>query len=330
MTAPCNPIVRETHLPNLPRRQGKVRDIYDLGDEVLLVATDRISAFDVVLPTCIPRKGVMLTRISRFWFEWLGDRVRHHLIEVIEDRAPAALEGHLDQLRGRTMRCRKTQVVPIECVARGYLAGSGWEEYRRKGSICGVKLPPGLRQCERLPEPIFTPATKAEQGHDENICFERACAIAGHQVMTLLRDRSLDIYRRAAEYARERGIIIADTKFEWGRVPAPHEQAPPQGGGSGAADEYLLIDEVLTPDSSRFWPADRYEPGRDQESFDKQFVRNYLLELVRAGRWDKTPPGPELPEEIVRRTAEKYAEALERLIGPTAALRYWGNGGSKG
>jgi len=310
------PVVRETHLPNLPRRQGKVRDVYDLGDEVLLVATDRISAFDVVLPACIPKKGVMLTRISRFWFEWLGGSVRHHLIEVIEDRAPAGLEGHLDELRGRTMRCHKTRVVPIECVVRGYLAGSGWEEYRRKGSICGVKLPAGLRQCERLPEPIFTPATKAEEGHDENICFERACAIAGGEVMTLLRDRSLDIYRRAAEYARGRGIIIADTKFEWGRV-----SAPPEGGGSGTGGEYLLIDEVLTPDSSRFWPADRYKTGRDQESFDKQFVRNYLLELVRAGRWDKTPPGPELPEEIVRRTAEKYAEALQRLTDPAAAVR---------
>ena len=295
--------MRETSIPNLPRRRGKVRDVYELGDEVLLVATDRISAYDVVLPTSIPQKGIMLTHISKFWFDWLGDSVRHHLLEVIEDRAPAGLEDYLDQLRGRTMRCRRAAVVPIECVVRGYLAGSGWKDYQESGAVCGLELPPGMRQCQQLPEPLFTPSTKAQVGHDENISFEQAADLVGRNVITLLRERSIDIYRRAAEYARTRGLIIADTKFEWGKVTGPDGQ-----------DEYILIDEVLTPDSSRFWPADRYEPGREQDSFDKQYVRNYLTELVRAGKWDKTPPGPELPENIVRETAAKYREALERLM----------------
>jgi len=303
MTDQRFPMVCETHLPGLPRRQGKVRDIYDLGEEVLLVATDRISAYDVVLPTPIPDKGAMLTLISRFWFEWLGGTVPHHLIEVIEERAPAGLEDHLEELRGRTMRCRKTEVVPIECVVRGYLAGSGWKDYQRTGAVCGIGLPAGLRQCEQLPEPIFTPSTKAEVGHDENISFEQAAGMVGGEVMALLRDRSVDVYRRAAEYAAGRGIIIADTKFEWGRV-----------AGADGGEQYILIDEVLTPDSSRFWPADRYAPGRDQESFDKQYVRNYLGTLVEAGRWDKQPPGPGLPEEIVRNTAARYREALDRLM----------------
>ncbi len=302
MTFEDVPVVRETHLPGLKRRQGKVRDVYDLGDELLLVATDRISAYDVVLPQPIPGKGVMLTRISRFWFDWLGDSVPHHLLGVVEDRAPAGLEPHLDQLRGRSMRCRKTRVVPIECVVRGYLAGSGWADYQRTGAVCGIKLPPGLRRCEQLPEPIFTPATKADVGHDENVSFDQAAEVVGVETMTLLRDRSIEVYRRAADYARGRGIIIADTKFEWGRV-----------GGATSEPQYLLIDELLTPDSSRFWPADRYEPGRDQESFDKQYVRDYLSALVRAGRWDKTPPGPDLPDEVVRNTAAKYREAVERL-----------------
>lgn len=287
----------ETQLPGLTVRRGKVRDVYDLGDEVLLVATDRISAYDVVLPTPIPGKGAMLTRISKFWFDWLGRSVPHHLIEVILDEAPAGLAEHMDQLRGRTMRCRKTEVVPIEFVARGYLAGSGWKDYCKTGAVCGLKLPAGLKQCQQLPEVIFTPATKAEEGHDENISFERACELVGTDTMTLLRDRSLDIYKRAAAYAGQRRIIIADTKFEWGKL----------------GDEYLLIDEVLTPDSSRFWPADQYEAGRDQDSVDKQYVRNYLTTLVEAGTWDKTPPGPELPEEIVRNTAAKYAEVLRML-----------------
>jgi phosphoribosylaminoimidazole-succinocarboxamide synthase len=290
-------IVTETRFSGFPVRRGKVRDVYDLGDEVLLVATDRISAYDVVLPTPIPGKGAMLTRISRFWFDFLSDSVPHHLIEVITDQAPAGLESHLSELRDRTMRCRKANVVPIECVVRGYLAGSGWNDYRRSGSVSGMTLPPGMKQCQKLPEPIFTPATKADEGHDENISFEQACGVVGEDCMKLLRDRSIDIYLRAARHAERCGIILADTKFEWGEREG----------------QYLLIDEVCTPDSSRFWPADRYEPGRDQESFDKQYVRNYLTTLVEAGTWDKTPPGPELPEEIVRNTAAKYDEAVTRL-----------------
>jgi phosphoribosylaminoimidazole-succinocarboxamide synthase len=274
-----------------------VRDVYDLGDELLLVATDRISAYDVVLPTPIPGKGELLTRMSKFWFDMLADRVPNHLIEVIDNTAPKGLQDHIDILRGRTMRCRKAEVVPIECVVRGYLAGSGWVEYQQNRTVCGVALPEGLQQCDKLPAPIFTPATKAESGHDENIPFEQACEIAGLQCLTLLRDRSRMIYEVAADYARQRGIIIADTKFEWGRV----------------GDEYILVDEVLTPDSSRFWPAEHYQPGRDQDSFDKQYVRNYLTGLCDRGKWDKTPPGPELPEEIVRNTAAKYREALDRL-----------------
>jgi len=294
-------VVTKTQFAGYPLRRGKVRDVYDLGDEILLVATDRISAYDVVLPTPIPTKGVLLTQISRFWFGFFDADVPHHLIEVIDDRAPRGLEAHLAELRGRTMRCKKTKVVPIECVVRGYLAGSGWSDYRKTGGVCGVKLPSGLRQCERLPEPIFTPATKQESGHDENISFEQACELVGKPCMTLLRDRSIDLYNRAAEYARRKGIIIADTKFEWGSLDG----------------EYLLIDEVLTPDSSRFWPADAYEPGRDQDSFDKQYVRNYLTTLVEAGKWNKTPPGPELPPDVVANTAAKYREAVERLSGKT-------------
>ncbi len=290
-------VVTRTEIGKYPVRRGKVRDIYDLGDEVLLVATDRISAYDVVLPTAIPGKGAMLTQISKFWFQMFDRDVAHHLIEVVEASAPAGLEAYLDQLRGRTMRCKKTKVVPIECVVRGYLAGSGWSDYQKTDSVCGVKLPKGLKQCDKLPEPIFTPATKAETGHDENISFEQACEIVGAKTMKVLRDRSLAIYNKAAEYARTRGIIIADTKFEWGE----------RGG------ELLLIDEVLTPDSSRFWPAEKYASGRDQESFDKQYVRNYLTTLVQAGKWNKTPPGPELPPEIVANTAAKYREAMRLL-----------------
>lgn len=291
------PPVTTTDIPGLPVRRGKVRDVYDLGDEVLLVATDRISAYDVVMPTPIPGKGAMLTSISKFWFSHFGSAVKHHLIEVIEDKAPAGLDAHLPVLAHRTMRCRKTQVVPIECVVRGYLAGSGWKDYQATGSVCGIELPPGLKQCDKLPEPIFTPATKAEEGHDENISFDQACEVVGRDLMTRLRDSSIDLYLRGSEHARARGIILADTKFEWGQV----------------AGDVLLIDEVLTPDSSRFWPADKYEPGRDQESFDKQYVRNYLTTLVDAGKWDKTPPGPELPAEIVANTAAKYREAVTRL-----------------
>ena len=292
-------VVTQTRIAAYPVRRGKVRDVYDLGDEVLLVATDRISAYDVVLPTPIPGKGVMLTQISKFWFDLFADLVPHHLIEVVQDRAPAGLDKHLAELRGRTMRCKKVEVVPIEFVVRGYLAGSGWKDYQRTGAVCGVALPPGLKQCEKLSAPIFTPATKADEGHDENISYEEACERVGESCMRLLRDRSIELYNRAAAYALQRGIIIADTKFEWGA----------RGG------EHLLVDEVLTPDSSRFWPCDTYEPGRDQESFDKQYVRNYLTTLVDTGKWDKTPPGPELPPEIVENTAAKYREAVTRLAG---------------
>jgi phosphoribosylaminoimidazole-succinocarboxamide synthase len=287
----------QTSIPGLPMRRGKVRDVYDLGEEILLVATDRLSAFDVVLPTPIPGKGEVLTRLSQFWFRFFERTVPHHLIEVIDDRAPSGLEEYLPILRGRTMRCRKAQVVPIECVVRGYLAGSGWKEYQRTGAIGGCHLPPGLKPCDRLPEPIFTPASKVEQGHDETIIFAEACRAVGEVCMKRLRERSLMLYEKASAHAADRGILLADTKFEWGFRDG----------------DYLLIDEVLTPDSSRFWPTDRYEPGRDQESFDKQFVRNYLQTLVDAGRWDQAPPGPELPAEVVVQTALRYQEALRRL-----------------
>ncbi len=287
-------VLLQSNMPGFPVRRGKVRDVYDLGDELMLVASDRISAFDVVMPNGIPYKGEVLTRISCFWFERMRD-VRHHLIELIENRAPAGMEAHLDQLRGRAVRVRKTKVVPIECVVRGYITGSGWKEYQKTQSVCGIKLPAGLRQCDRLPEPIFTPATKEEEGHDENVSYERTCQIIGEDVAKVLRERSIAIYNEAAEYARQRGVIIADTKFEWGQVDG----------------ELILIDEVLTPDSSRFWPADKYEPGRDQPSFDKQYVRNYLETLS----WNKTPPGPQLPGDVVAGTSRLYIEAYERLTG---------------
>jgi len=288
-------VVRETNLPGLGLRRGKVRDIYDLGDRLLIVATDRISAYDVVMPTPIPDKGRLLTGLSLWWFDFLSDVTENHLITAEMDHMPPEARAHADTLAGRTMLCRKADVFPVECVVRGYLAGSGWREYQAQGTVCGIRLPEGLAQCDALPSPIFTPATKAESGHDENISLERAGEIVGRDVAAALRDRSLEIYRKAAEYARERGIIIADTKFEWGR----------------ADDRIILVDEVLTPDSSRFWPADGYEPGRDQPSFDKQFVRNYLDTLD----WDKTPPGPDLPDDIVAKTRAKYVEAYERLTG---------------
>ncbi len=294
-----NTVVRETKLPGLDVRRGKVRDIYDLGEHLLIVATDRISAYDVVMPTGIPDKGRILTGLSVWWFDFLSDVTPNHLVTAEVAEMPAELRGHADALAGRSMLCRKAEVYPVECVVRGYLAGSGWREYRDRGTVCGIELPEGLAQCDALPEPIFTPATKAESGHDENISPEQAAEIVGDDVAATLRDRSIALYKKAADYARERGILIADTKFEWGR----------------AGDEIILIDEVLTPDSSRFWPADDYEPGRDQASFDKQFVRNYLDTLD----WDKTPPGPDLPDDIVAQTREKYVEAYERLTGQTFA-----------
>ena len=284
-------IVLKTSLPDLPVRHGKVRDIYDLGDRVLLVSTDRISAFDWVLPSGIPDKGRVLTQIAAFWFDLLGES--HHLITTDVNKMDLAPEIDTQELVGRSSLARKTEVVPIECVVRGYLAGSGWKEYRESGTVCGIALPDGLVESSKLDEPIFTPATKEESGHDENISFERMVEIVGADLSEELRRRSLDIFKRGSEYAKRRGIIIADTKFEFGRV----------------GDEVILIDEVLTPDSSRFWPADEYEPGRGQPSFDKQFVRDWLL----ATDWDRNSPPPTLPDDIVLKTREKYIDAYERL-----------------
>ncbi len=291
--------VKQINVPLRTPRRGKVRDVFDLGDQLLMVATDRLSAFDCVLPDPIPHKGRVLTGVSEFWFRKLESRYPHHLLSVVQDRVPPGFESVAEQLRGRAMLCRKARVVPIECVVRGYLAGSGWKEYQANQSVCGIALPSGLRQCERLPAPIFTPATKAETGHDENISFETACSLVGESLMSRLRELSLGIYREAASYLEPRGIILADTKFEFGET----------------SDGVILIDEALTPDSSRFWPADAYEPGRDQVSFDKQLVRNHLQALCDAGQWDKTAPAPALPPEIINATSERYIEAYERITG---------------
>jgi phosphoribosylaminoimidazole-succinocarboxamide synthase len=285
----------QSNLP-LPVRRGKVRDVYDLGDSLLIVATDRISAFDVVMPNGIPDKGRLLTALSLFWFEKFGRQFEHHLISANVERYPAPLREHRAQLAGRSMLVRKAKVVPIECVARGYLAGSGWKEYRSSQTVCGIGLPAGLRQCEKLPEPIFTPATKEESGHDINISFDEMVQRVGRELSQTLRDRTLALYSAAADYAAGRGVIIADTKFEFGLLPD---------------GRLILIDEVLTPDSSRFWPADQYAPGRDQPSFDKQYVRNWL----ESQPWDKTPPAPPLPEEVVQGTRSRYVEAYERITG---------------
>jgi len=291
--------VSQTSLSGLPVRRGKVRDIYDLGDQLLMVSTDRISAFDWVLPTPIPDKGRVLTQISAFWFDHLD--AENHLLSLDVAGAPLSDDAPRDVLAGRSMLVRKCQVVPIECVVRGYLDGSGWKEYQQAGQVCGIPLPPGLQQCSQLQQPIFTPATKEETGHDINISFERMVEIVGAETAEELRRRSIEIYLRGAEYARSKGIIIADTKFEWG----------------WADGRLILIDEVLTPDSSRFWPADLYEPGHGQPSFDKQFVRDYLSSTG----WDKNSPPPELPAEIVDKTREKYIEAYERLTGQTFAWK---------
>ncbi|MDB5300514.1 MAG: phosphoribosylaminoimidazole-succinocarboxamide synthase [Phycisphaerales bacterium] len=278
-----------------PVRRGKVRDVYDLGDKLLIVATDRISAFDCVMPNGIPGKGTILTALSLFWFQKFSGQFENHLLATDLKDYPADLHKYADQLRGRSMLVKKAQVVPIECVARGYLAGSGWKEYQKTQTVCGIKLPAGLRQCDKLPQPIFTPATKEESGHDINISFEEAADRVGKDVAAALRDRTLSLYTQAAQYAATRGVIIADTKFEFGLFEGRH----------------ILIDEVLTPDSSRFWPADEYAPGRDQPSYDKQFVRNWL----ESQPWDKTPPAPPLPAEVVRGTRDRYVEAYEKLTG---------------
>jgi phosphoribosylaminoimidazole-succinocarboxamide synthase len=294
MTAP----LLESHIPGLACRRGKVRDVYDLGDRLAIVATDRISAFDWVLPTGIPDKGRILTSMTMFWLDFL--QIPNHLISTkLSDMGPA-FAAQAEALQGRTMLVHKAAVAPIECVVRGYLAGSGWKEYRQRGTVCGIALPPGLREADRLPEPIFTPSTKAESGHDENIGFEIMAATTGRELAEELRRRSIDIYRRASEFARNRGIILADTKFEWGRLPS---------------GEVILIDEVLTPDSSRFWPADSYRPGANPPSFDKQFVRDWL----ETCGWDKNSPPPPLPEDVVKKTRAKYLEARERLTAPLSA-----------
>ena len=293
--------ILETNLTGLTlQRRGKVRDVYELDDHLLIVATDRISAFDFVLGSGIPDKGKVLTQLSTFWFERMGDLVPHHLISADVERFPEAARRHADVLRGRSMLVRRTNPIPVECVARGYLSGSGWKEYQQTGAVCGVKLPPGLRESDRLPEPIFTPATKAETGHDENISEDEAGRLIGRELIARLKALTLGIYRRGVAHAESKGIIIADTKFEFGLV----------GAGDPASD-VVLIDELLTPDSSRFWPAAEYEPGHGQPSFDKQFVRDYLEQI----RWNKQPPVPSLPDDVVRRTREKYVDAYRLLSG---------------
>jgi len=281
----------ETSLSEFPVRRGKVRDVYDLGDRLLMVSTDRISAFDYVLPSGIPDKGRVLTEFSAFWFARVGQP--HHLISTNPADFPLPPSARLEEFTGRSMLVHKTQVVPIECVVRGYLAGSGWSEYQQHGSVCGEPLPGGLTESAQLPQPIFTPATKAEAGHDENISFVQMCERVGAEVATELRRRSIEVYRRGAELAAERGIVVADTKLEWGW----HE------------GQLILIDEVLTPDSSRFWPADQYRAGQAQPSFDKQFVRDWL----RQSGWDRHSPPPALPTDIISKTRAKYIEAYERI-----------------
>jgi len=289
----------QSQVHGVPCRRGKVRDVYDLGDRLVIVATDRISAFDWVLPTGIPDKGRVLTGMTKFWLDFL--KVPNHLLSMDVSAMGPAFAAQKEPLAGRSMLVRKTEVVPVECVVRGYLAGSGWKEYRQHGTVCGLRLPSGLRESHALPEPIFTPATKEESGHDENIAFEKMIEIAGKATADELRRRSLDVYARARDCARNKGILIADTKFEWGRLPS---------------GELILIDEVLTPDSSRFWPVDQYRPGTSPPSYDKQFVRDWL----ETTGWDKNSPPPPLPDDVVTKTRQKYLEAYQRLTGNAAPL----------
>ena len=289
-------VILQTNINGQEPIRGKVRDIYDLGEEMIIAATDRISAFDVIMANGIPNKGIVLTQISKFWFDFLNADIDHHLITDDVAKFPAPFCDYAEQLAGRSMLVKKVKVLPVECVIRGYITGSGWKEYEQNGTVCGEKLAEGLEQCQKLPELIFTPATKAEIGeHDENINFDRCVDIIGRESAEYVRDKSMGIFTKASDYAESKGIILADTKFEWGVVD----------------DKIILIDEVLTPDSSRFWPADKYQPGRDQESFDKQFVRNYLESI----NFDKSGGGVELPEEIVNKTSDKYIEAYEKLTG---------------
>jgi phosphoribosylaminoimidazole-succinocarboxamide synthase len=291
-----NETVLQLDLPGIKKiKSGKVREIFDLGDRLLLVASDRISAFDVIMPNGIPRKGEVLTQISFFWFDRFASLVPNHLLAKANDPLPKELQPFSNKLAGRSMIVKKAKPLAIECIVRGYLSGSGWKEYKKSQTVCGIPLPGGLTESAELPQAIFTPSTKAEEGHDENISFEQACKVVGTELATQARDLSLKIYNAGRDYARQRGIIIADTKFEFGVFDG----------------KLILIDEVLTPDSSRFWPADQYQPGKGQPSFDKQFVRDYLETLD----WDKTPPGPKLPDDVVAKTSAKYLEAYERLTG---------------
>ncbi len=283
-------------LPGVSKvRSGKVREMFDLGDRLLMVASDRISAYDVVMPNGIPLKGEVLTMFSHFWFAQFSDVVPNHLLAGADEPLPEAVRDYAEQIGRRAMVVKKAQPLAIECVVRGYLAGSGWKEYQKQGTVCGIALPDGLKNSSQLPEPIFTPATKAEEGHDENISFEQAVEIVGRDIVEQARELSIELYQRGRDHAAKKGIIIADTKFEFGLFDG----------------ELILIDEVLTPDSSRFWPADLYAPGKSQPSFDKQFVRDYLETLD----WDKNPPGPDLPNDIVQKTSEKYIEAYTQITG---------------
>jgi len=294
--SPQQRIILNTDLPGVERHaKGKVRDVYSVDGKLLIVATDRISAFDYILATGIPDKGRVLTQLSIFWFDFLRDVTPTHFLTANVDQYPAPLPQFRDQLEGRSMLVRRAQMVEIECVARGYLAGSGWKEYQAQGTVCGIKLPGGLKESSKLPEPIFTPSTKATTGHDENISFDTMCHTVGPDLAARLRDLTLEIYSRAAAYAETRGILIADTKFEFGFI----------------GDELVLGDEVLTPDSSRFWPADTYRPGGPQFSYDKQYVRDYLESI----KWNKQPPAPALPAEVAAKTSEKYRQAFHVLTG---------------
>ncbi|MDB9797405.1 phosphoribosylaminoimidazolesuccinocarboxamide synthase [Pseudomonadales bacterium] len=300
-----------TDLDLLNKRTGKVRDLYDVtlasGEEALLIiATDRISAFDVVMQNGLPGKGIVLTQISKFWFDHFADTVPHHLISTDVADVPGLTDAQRDSLAGRIMLCRKTEVVPIECIARGYITGSGWKDYQRSGEVCGITLPEGLQNSDRLAEPLFTPSTKAVDGHDENISFAQGAEEVGEELMHWLGEKTLSLYSSARDFAASRGIILADTKFEFGQI--------------NGAGEPILIDEIFTPDSSRFWPADDWQPGREQASFDKQIVRNYLETVVASGEWDKTSPGPVLPDEVIERSIARYLEAYHLLTGEHLSL----------
>jgi phosphoribosylaminoimidazole-succinocarboxamide synthase len=306
-----NEALLETNLSLPNRRSGKVRDLYDVtlanGDEALLIiATDRISAFDVVMANGLPGKGIVLTQISRFWFDHFSADFDHHLLSTDVADVPGLTAAEQLALDRRIMLCRKTEVVPIECIARGYITGSGWKDYQRTGEVCGITLPEGLQNSDRLETPLFTPSTKAATGHDENISFEQGAEVVGEELMKWLGNATLKLYGSARDYALERGIILADTKFEFGQI--------------AGSDHPLLIDEIFTPDSSRFWPADQWQPGSEQSSFDKQIVRNYLQTVVNAGEWDKTPPGPTLPDEVVERSIARYLEAYQRLTESALTL----------